>query len=774
MTPYAPTVRARSPRAARLASIVVAAAAVLAASVVPAGAATYSITPGGPSVAVAVTSAGGSSRANFSGSAGQRVAVRATNTSILAGTIRLQDSSGTVLRTSGLNTGGAWLDMVTLPADDTYSIVVDASGTHTGSTTVTLYNVPADPTAALTSGNPGTLVTTIPGQNASFTFNGTAGWNLSLKLSASTPILNIIVKNPDGTTLMPALGVVGGKWIEPLDLTQTGTYTIKVDPQSFAKGSQTVTAWTFHGDQTAHTPADGSTHTFNLATPGQNGSLYVAAASGDRLSFTFTGVTGSVGKMWIKNPDGTVLVPSQTVSGSGIMVEPVVVGQTGDYHVFLNPTADNTGSVTVRAYTVPPDMVHDVAVDGTPDSMVFTIPGQNGKIRFTASAGQEVSINLGSSVADTDYQILKPNGNELDSGSFDTSGEFIEPFTLPVDGLYKLVLDPQSFSLGTVTATVYDVPADATTAGAIGATTVNTVGTPGQNAAMTFTGTTGQRVSLTASVVSIPSSTVWIERPNGASIAQFSTGTSGHFMSPVTLPQNGTYIVHIDPQGSGTGHMSLDPEVVPGDPVYPPITADGSLVNKTNGAAGQNLLLTFTGSTNQKISLVVSNSTMGSANVSILKPDGSTLVSNFSIASGGGYVDTTTLPANGTYTIKADPSGTNVGSADFRLYTVPAVATGTIATNGATANIATTAPGQSARLTFTGNAGWAAVLKMTAGSACPTMVSITAPNGSTKLASTPLSPSGQVSASLTANGTYTITIDPQGSCFGAHLLTLTH
>ena len=148
-------------------------------------------------------------------------------------------------------------------------------------------------------------------------------------------------------------------------------------------------------------------------------------------------------------------------------------------------------------------------------------------------------------------------------------------------------------------------------------------------------------------------------------------------MSPVTLPQNGTYTVHIDPQGSGTGHMSLDPELVPGDPVYP-ILANGVVVGGTNGGAGQNALFTFTGSTNQKISLVVSNSTMGSANVSILKPDGSTLVSSFSISSGSGYVDTTTLPANGTYTIKADPSGTNVGSADFRLYTVPAVATGTI------------------------------------------------------------------------------------------------
>ncbi len=127
MTPYAPTDRARSLRGARIASIVVAAAAVLAASVVPAGAATYSITPRRPQVPVTVTSAGGSSRANFSGTAGQRVAVRATNTSILAGKIRLQDSSGNILRSSGLNTGGAWLDMVTLPADDTYSIVVDAN-----------------------------------------------------------------------------------------------------------------------------------------------------------------------------------------------------------------------------------------------------------------------------------------------------------------------------------------------------------------------------------------------------------------------------------------------------------------------------------------------------------------------------------------------------------------------------------------------------------------------------------------------------------------------
>ncbi|HSD03957.1 MAG TPA: hypothetical protein VLB81_16390 [Gaiellales bacterium] len=772
MTPYAPTRRARSPRAARVASLVLAAAAVLTTAVAPAGAATSTITPNVPLV-VAVTSAGGTSRATFTGTAGQRVAVRATNTSILSGKIRLQDSSGNVLRSSGLNTGGAWLDMVTLPANDTYSIIVDAGSSYTGSTTVTLYDVPADPTTTLTSGSQKTLVTTTPGQNASFTFDGTAGWNLSLRLSASTPVLNIIVKNPDGTTLMPALGVVGSKWIEPLDLPQTGTYTIRIDPQSFAKGSQTLTAWTFHGDQTANTPADGSTHTFNLTTPGQNASTYVSATNGDRLSFTFTGVTGAPGKMWIKNPDGTVLVPTQTLSGNGAMVEPIVVDQTGDYHIFVNPATDNTGTVTVRAYTVPDDQVVDVAADGAPHPMVFAVPGQNGRFRFAGSAGQSLSVNLASSVADTDFQILKPNGSVLTSGSFDASGDFIEPMPLPADGTYKIVLDPQSYFLGTVTATIYVVPADASAAGAIGSTTVNTVTTPGQNAEMTFAGTTGQRVSLTASVVSIPNSFVWIERPNGASLASFSTGTSGHYMSPVTLPQTGTYIVHIDPQGNGTGHMSLDPEVVPGDPTYA-IAANGVLVSGTNLGAGQNALFTFIGSANQKISLVVSNSTMGSANVSILKPDGTTLVSSFSIASGGGYVDTTTLPVSGTYTIKADPSGTTVGSVDMRLYTVLGAATGTMATDGSTASISTTAPGQNAKLTFTGNAGWNAVLKMAAGSACTATVSMTAPNGSTKLAATTLSPNGQASVSLSANGTYTVTIDPQGSCFGTHQFTLTH
>jgi hypothetical protein len=294
---------------------------------------------------------------------------------------------------------------------------------------------------------------------------------------------------------------------------------------------------------------------------------------------------------------------------------------------------------------------------------------------------------------------------------------------------------------------------------------------------VTFSGTAGQRVSVTASGVTISSSTVWLERSDGSMVGNpISVGTSGSFLSPVTLPATGSYRVAIDPNGAATGDMSVHLDVVPGDATFS-IAANGVPVSAFNSEAGQNMQLTFAGTANQRASLVISNVTLGSAGASIRiqKPDGTTLISSFFVGPSGSYVDTFTLPANSTYTIRVDPQGAAVGSADFTLYTVPANATGTITANGPTVGIATTAPGQGAKLTFTGNAGWTLVLKMESNTCCATQVSITAPNGTTKLAPTFFpSTGGQVSVPLTINGTYTITIDPQGSSFGTHRITLTH
>jgi hypothetical protein len=81
---------------------------------------------------------------------------------------------------------------------------------------------------------------------------------------------------------------------------------------------------------------------------------------------------------------------------------------------------------------------------------------------------------------------------------------------------------------------------------------------------------------------------------------------------------------------------------------------------------GQNARVTFDGTAGRAITLKLSSVTFSSAYVSILKPDGSALVSNALVSTGGRTI-TATLPSDGTYTIVIDPQGAATGSATLTL-----------------------------------------------------------------------------------------------------------
>jgi RHS repeat-associated protein len=84
---------------------------------------------------------------------------------------------------------------------------------------------------------------------------------------------------------------------------------------------------------------------------------------------------------------------------------------------------------------------------------------------------------------------------------------------------------------------------------------------------------------------------------------------------------------------------------------------------------GQNANVTFTGTTSKHIALQIGNSTTGWVNVTIKKPDGSTLASATVTGASGSI--TATLPVNGTYTIVVDPIGTAIGSVTLTLTDPP-------------------------------------------------------------------------------------------------------
>ncbi len=379
--------------------------------------------------------------------------------------------------------------------------------------------------------------------------------------------------------------------------------------------------------------------------------------------------------------------------------------------------------------------------------------------------------------------ILKPDGSALVGlTGVGSAALFIGTVTLPVAGQYKIFMNPTSYATGSMTLTLYDVPADVTstiTPGGSPVTVTTTV--PGQSARLTFDGTINQKVSLVSSGVTIASSTVNINKPDGTSLAYTNVyGGYQGYIDTKTLPVTGTYTIVVDPSGANTGSMTLTLHDVVG--ITGTIVPGGAPVTVTNNMPGQDAVLTFEGTANRRISLrvgSVSNPGVPGGTpvgqVTVLKPGGTNLMAPAYIYySGGLFIDPTSLPDTGTYTILINIFSSYIGSRTVTLYDVEDVNAGTITPGGAAVGATISVPGQRASLTFTG----AASQQITVRASSNTMVSVTVklmkPDGTTLTTMTSSSASFNLATqTLPVAGTYTVSIDPYSSNTGSMTVTLT-
>ena len=159
-------------------------------------------------------------------------------------------------------------------------------------------------------------------------------------------------------------------------------------------------------------------------------------------------------------------------------------------------------------------------------------------------------------------RFYKPDGLALGfAESFGTTGEWVER-TLPVTGTYKILIDPKDENAGSATLRLWNAPADTTAAIAFGGSATLTLGTPGQNGKLTFSGTAGHSITLTESAVSIGtngccSTEVSLRGPTGVAVGvERFFGTNGGSQT-WTLPATGTYTVVVDPIGAATGSATF-------------------------------------------------------------------------------------------------------------------------------------------------------------------------------------------------------------------------
>jgi large repetitive protein len=156
----------------------------------------------------------------------------------------------------------------------------------------------------------------------------------------------------------------------------------------------------------------------------------------------------------------------------------------------------------------------------------------------------------------------------------------------------------------------------------------------------------------------------------------------------------------------------------------------------------------------------------------LLRPDGRTLAST-SVGTFGGFLDATTLPSTGTYTILVDPQGAATGSMTLTLYDVPPDVTGTLVIGGAAMTATITTPGQNVRLTFDGRAGQRVSLRLSSVTILASYVSVLRPDGTRIGSQSHVTTSGRtITVDLPGDGLYTIVVDPQVAATGSMTLTL--
>ena len=433
----------------------------------------------GTGVPVSIVAPGQNALLTFQGTAGQLVSATATSStwaSCLFGgfyDLALLNPDGSLLRLVTNACGSTTvLEHQALPVSGTYTLRLNPYSTNTGTATLAVYAF-ADVTGPIPTDGTGVPVSiSVPGQVAMVTFSGTAGQLVSATSTSSTWTscqfggqYSLTILKPDGSTLTNASNACGSTtMIEHVTLPVSGTYTLMLDPYGGNTGTATLKVWTFQ-DVTASIAADGSNVPVSIAIPGQNARLTFDGAAGQAVSIYVP--TGTIPgtcfdyAFWLSifKPDGSWLADTPSCFGTAFL-DRQTLPISGTYTIVLNPQGTHTGDATVRLYTVV-DVTGPITTDGVSVPVSLTTPGQNARLTFNGTAGQVVTASAtNNTIPGTCFNyafllmIQKPDGSELASVPSCGGSVALSQKTLPVNGIYTLLLNPYGVNTGSVTLTI--------------------------------------------------------------------------------------------------------------------------------------------------------------------------------------------------------------------------------------------------------------------------------------------------------------------------------
>lgn len=521
----------------------------------------------------------------FDGTQNQRIYLSMTGGTFSACyALVIYNPSGSVLANSPECSSTGFIDPTTLPTTGTYTILINPGSNATGNVTFTLYDVPPDPVGIISIDGPDARVATPSiGQNGSLTFSATAGQRIYLSAPNSTyPQTEwVYIYKPDtnGNASTSNGNIYNNVWStgsysDALIIPTTGTYTIFLNPNRSDTGSMTFHLISVPADVTGTINIDGADATLTTTAIGQNGSLTFSGTAGQRIYLSVPNSTyPQTETVYIYKPDasGNASINNGNIYNSvwstGSYSDALILPATGTYTIFLNPVRSDTGSMTFHLISVPADVTGTISIDGADATLTITAIGQNGSLTFSGTASQRIYLSTpNSTFPQTEWvYIYKPDasGNASTSNgsiysNMWSTGSYSNTLTLPATGIYTIFLNPVRSDIGSMTFHLTHVPADIA-----GSVTINgsaltvTTTAEGQNANVTFSGTSGQAATVHFASNSMGLVLVTLKKTDNTPLTSGQSSSTSFNLSSQTLPTTGSYTIFIDPSAANVGSISV-------------------------------------------------------------------------------------------------------------------------------------------------------------------------------------------------------------------------
>jgi len=545
-------------------------------------------------------------------------------------------------------------------------------------------------------------------------------------------ILSITRVNPGQVSIMqfaPKSGPVGS----PVTVQGTGfSATPSQDTVKFNGTLATVTSATTTQLQVT-VPAGATSGTISVTTPNgtatSTATFTVAANSGTPTITSFSpgsGIAGSAVSLTGTNFDAYPVIdplqlnvtPATNISSTATTISTTVPAATASGHFsLLTPHGQAT---SLQDFYVPfgSHVAADIgftarAILGGSQTVSLAV-GKIGLLLFDSSAEQWVSFGISNPTLQCGLYLIDPSNTVIGSTICNSGSPYLGSTYLSRAGTYTIGVDAST--AGSVTLSPYADPLNSIAIDGPAITIVTTAAS--QNARLRFSAPAGQRIGIYVTNVTNPGTNLALVKPDGTTLASlFITNSppgTTFFLDTQILAIAGTYQLVI--QAGGVGSETLQIKSVPADftatlTVPAAGTAGPAVQVPTTGslAAGQNGILTFSGTAGQRLSFNVLNSTFGTdysfCSLRVKDPSGNQIASGQCGLNATVYnIDTLTLPSTGTYSVVVDPLGATTGKVSISINN-DADVTGSITIDGAVVTKATTVAGQDIRLSFTATAG---------------------------------------------------------------------